>query len=130
MRLGTSTFILYIFLLTICLHAGCLTEESASDSATAHTPDGEQIIQSPAMNPKGEENPPSSVISGRGKIIYQDLEGGFFGVIGDDGRKFLPASLPEKYKVDGMQVMYTFRPQKDTVSFMMWGEPVEIISIE
>lgn len=130
MTSGTTVLILLIILLTICFQAGCLTIESANDSTTNTTTEGDQILQSPSIIPQGGENPASSDISGRGKVVYQDLEGGFFGVIGEDGRKFLPVSLPDKFKTDGMQVTYIFRPQQDTVSFMMWGEPVEIISIE
>lgn len=130
MTSGTNSFILCIILLIICFQTGCVTTESANGPGMNTTTDQEQEIQNPAMNPQEAENHSPADISGRGKVVFQDLEGGFYGVISEDGRKFLPASLPERFKTDGMQVTYTFRPQQDAVSFMMWGEPVEIISIE
>jgi heat shock protein HslJ len=75
------------------------------------------------------QKPGISQVTGNGIVIYEDIEGGFFGVISDEGRRFLPRALPEYLKVNGTAVSYEFRTEPDVVSSFMWGEPVEILSI-
>lgn len=70
-----------------------------------------------------------SDISGTGTVIYQNLEGGFYGVLADDGRRFLPNALPTEYRINGTRVYFIFRPVQDIVSISMWGESVDIISL-
>lgn len=69
-------------------------------------------------------------ISGRGTIEFVDLEGGFFGVVSDDGQKYDPVSLDLEFQEDGLRVSFTVREKKDTVGIHMWGKSVEIIKIE
>ncbi|MFH0966708.1 MAG: hypothetical protein V1862_03375, partial [Methanobacteriota archaeon] len=69
----------------------------------------------------------SSEITGTGTIIYQDFEGGFFGVISDDGHRYLPPDIPVDLQVNGTRVSFIFKPITDKVTFYMWGEQVEKI---
>jgi len=34
------------------------------------------------------------------------LEGGFHGIIGDDGDRFQPLNLPDGYRVDGLTIWF------------------------
>lgn len=74
----------------------------------------------------GEEK----VLQFNGKIVHVPIEGGFFGIVADDGRKFDPRNLPEAFRRDGTPVRVTARPLKGVVGFHMWGEIVEIERIE
>ncbi|MEA3488783.1 MAG: hypothetical protein U9R44_00370 [Candidatus Omnitrophota bacterium] len=47
----------------------------------------------------------------------------------DDGRKFDPINLPEKFKKDGLRVRGKLRPRDDLAGFHMWGQMVEIAEI-
>jgi len=64
-----------------------------------------------------------------GKVVYLSFEGGAYGIIDQQGRKFLPINMPNQLKKDGAQVICSIRPA-DTVSMFMWGEPVYINSFE
>lgn len=64
-----------------------------------------------------------------GTVVYQDLEGGFFGIITDTGDQLLPTNLPAQYEIDGLKISGTATPQTDMVSTRMWGTMVSVESV-
>jgi hypothetical protein len=64
-----------------------------------------------------------------GKVVFLSFEGGAYGIIDHNGRKYLPINMPNQLKKDGAQVVCSVRPA-DAVSVIMWGEPVYIYSFE
>jgi hypothetical protein len=76
-----------------------------------------------AANPKDKQ-----MITGT--VRYLHLEGGFYGLVGDNGEKYDPVNLPEEYKKDGLRVKFQVREKKDMVGIHMWGKIVEIVKIE
>ncbi len=70
------------------------------------------------------------VIEARGTVQYVDLEGGFYGIVGDDGQRFDPTNLSDEFKEDGLRVRFRARTRDDLMSIRMWGTLVEIVSIE
>jgi len=69
-------------------------------------------------------------IQGTGKIIYNDFEGGFYGIISDDGEKYDPINLPDEYKENEINVRFRLNILDNQTSTHMWGTIVEIIEIE
>ncbi len=63
----------------------------------------------------------------KGTVKYQELEGGFWSIIGDDGGQFAPIQMPEQLKLDGAKVLVK-ASEFEGVSMMMWGTPVVIHS--
>jgi len=61
-----------------------------------------------------------------GTITRVDLEGGFFGIVADDGKRYEPANLDAKYQRDGLRVAFEATPAGDTMSARMWGTPVNL----
>ena len=70
------------------------------------------------------------LFAGSGSITYIDLEGGFYGIVADDGERYLPLNLDEAWLVDGMNVSFAARVAEDAVTIQMWGAPIEIIAID
>jgi hypothetical protein len=65
-----------------------------------------------------------------GRVVYIDLEGGFWAIETDDGRKLRPnAPIPRGLLREEMRVRFSFQPVNE-VSFFMWGEPVFLIDIQ
>ena len=65
-----------------------------------------------------------------GTLVYQDLEGGFWGIVGDDKMQYEPVGeLPKAIQVDKSRVEAELEPA-DVISFKMWGQPVYIRSIK
>jgi len=71
-----------------------------------------------------------NLIQGSGKIQFNDFEGGFYGIVGDDGEYYDPINLPSDFKEDGILVNYTIKILEDQASYHQWGTMVEIIKIE
>ena len=129
------------FLLFCCFISGCMISDKKLNEQN-HTPTVAPPISPADTNsldqkihaPKSEKsrqqpNNTSTLISGTGKVVYQDLEGGVYTIIGEDGVQYLPSTLSSELKVNGTMVSYSFLPLHDTVSMYMVGRPVEIISI-
>lgn len=65
-----------------------------------------------------------------GTVTFKDLEGGFYGIAGDDGKNYLPLNLESQYRVDGMRVSFEYEEAKDVSTIQMWGTPIHITFIE
>lgn len=76
------------------------------------------------------QTPAADVISGTGTIKQFSMEGGFFGIVGDDGQNYDPQNLPEGLKVDGLKVRFQLKKSENQASFHMWGIIVDVVKIE
>ncbi|MCS7018610.1 MAG: hypothetical protein RMJ87_00710 [Cytophagales bacterium] len=63
----------------------------------------------------------------KGKITYQHLATGCWGVIDDGGRKWRIVNPPAELQKSGLEVHIEAQPVAETVSIFMWGTPVEVI---
>jgi heat shock protein HslJ len=72
---------------------------------------------------------PGNEITSEGTVQHIDLEGGFYGIVADDGTHYYPLNLPENYAKDGARITFTAR-QEDVATTTMWGIPVTILSID
>lgn len=70
-----------------------------------------------------------STIKISGKIVYQNLEGGFWGIEGDDGQQYRPVNLPKELQEKGKRVKLT-ATEVDEMSIFMWGIAVKIESVD
>jgi len=66
---------------------------------------------------------------GKGTVVYLDLEGGFYGIVADNGKRYDPINLPKEFQQDGLRVSFEAKIRDDLASFHMWGQLVEIIKI-
>ena len=74
---------------------------------------------------RGEET-----ASGTGTVKYVDLEGGFYGIVGDDDKQYDPMNLPQEFQRDGLRVRFQAKIRQDIASIHMWGKIIEITRIE
>lgn len=74
------------------------------------------------------------ILEGKGTIVYNDFEGGFYGIISDESyygyNKFNPNNLPSEFKQDGLRVKFKARVLWNAYSYHMWGIVVKILEIE
>lgn len=69
-------------------------------------------------------------IAVKGTVEHVELEGGFWGVMGDDGKRYDVVNLPKEFQKQGLRVKFVGRVRPGQVSIHMWGVIVEVISIE
>ncbi len=71
----------------------------------------------------------ATFVAANGTVTYIDLEGGFYGIFADDGRRYLPLGLDERYRADGMQITFAGKIARNTVTIQQWGTPLEILAV-
>lgn len=64
-----------------------------------------------------------------GTIQYVELEGGFFGIVTEEGAKYFPQYLAPDFKVDGLSVRVDAMLEEQVIGIQMWGVPIRILSI-
>ena len=72
----------------------------------------------------------SGDLESSGTVQYVDLEGGFYGIVTDDGHRWDPTNLSDEFKVDGLRVRVRATPATGRMGTHMWGTIVEIEEIE
>ena len=70
------------------------------------------------------------LIDTTGTVKYISLEGGFYGIITDNGKSLDPINLPKEFQVDGKRVFVKYHSKKEGADFHMWGVIIEIIEIK
>ena len=65
-----------------------------------------------------------------GTITYIELEGGFYGIIGDDSENYDPINLSQDFHEDGLRIWFQFILRDDQISIHQWGTLIEIVSVE
>ncbi|MDE2835192.1 MAG: hypothetical protein OXM02_11835 [Bacteroidota bacterium] len=72
----------------------------------------------------------TTAIRGVGTIVFNDFEGGFYGIVADGGQRYYAGTLEEDLRVDGLRVRFVLRELTGVMTTVMWGRPVEIITLE
>jgi len=67
-----------------------------------------------------------SMVHQTGTIRYIDIEGGFYGIIGSDGKNYEPVNLRPEFQLEGKEVTFTAEIHEEIESIYMWGTPVEV----
>jgi hypothetical protein len=83
------------------------------------------LLMSCPDNTTGEDE----ILSSVGTVTYLDFEGGFYGIVTDDQEHHDPINLDEKFKNEGERIFYSYKIRKDSLSFHMWGNIIEITNI-
>ena len=64
-----------------------------------------------------------------GIVVHRDLEGGFYAIDGDNGKRYDPINLPESFRKNGLRVKVTARRRTDVMSLHMYGSIIEVVNI-
>lgn len=62
----------------------------------------------------------------RGKVCFQNLGVGFWGIIDNKGNEWRPVNMPEQLKKEGARVEVR-AIEVEEMSMFMWGKSVRII---
>lgn len=64
----------------------------------------------------------------KGTVHHQDLSGGFWGIIDDQGGRWKPVKMPKKLQKEGLKVQVEAEEAKSVMSIFMWGTNITITS--
>lgn len=85
-----------------------------------------------ACSTTGDRGPlgPGDFVAGCGQIVWVDLEGGAWGMVADDGGKYLPLGLPASFQEDGLRVRFRGRISDYQIGYIGWGWYLDLLGIE
>lgn len=111
----------FIILISASFISACAaqTDQIASTQTDSH-----------AMHEPTASAPEQNQISATGTVRFQQMEGGFWGIVADDGRKFDPMDLDVEFQKEGLRVKFSAVPDNDRMSTHMWGMIVKLTQIE
>ncbi len=116
---------------SICLFlvamSGCTTPSPPAEVLPEPEPNGSDSVMPPPA--KRSAGPQADTFTLTGTIVWKALEGGFFAIHADDGKKYDPINLPDSMKKEGLRVSVTVRLKKGAMSFHMYGAIIEIVDI-
>ena len=69
-------------------------------------------------------------IRDQGTVVYRNLEGGFWGIVSVEGKKYLPMNFDPAFHKDGLHIKFKARKEKNVFTTTMWGTPIHIISVK
>ncbi len=111
-------------LLILLLLAGCKSQDPAPDNTR------EDPADAPTPNLDDADGvDPDGIVSAVGTVRFFPIEGGFFGIVAEDGSEYLPQNLAEEFQEDGLRVRFRARVLEDVMTIQMWGRPVELLDI-
>ena len=113
--------------LALLLVTACAASPNAVEPIKQAAP---AALEKPAMTEPAASTTSPARINTTGTVRFQDMEGGFWGIIADDGRKFDPMGLDAKFQKDGLRVRFEAAPDPDRMSTHMWGTIVRITRME
>jgi hypothetical protein len=114
-------------LLALSALSACAASPNAAAPASAAAP---ALLENPAMTQPSPPSSPHAGIRATGTVRYLDLEGGFWGIVADDGRKFDPMGLDARFQKEGLRVRFEATAETDMMSTRMWGTMVRLTKIE
>jgi len=89
----------------------------------------EPVAEKKGLDGNFNSDSPGGEMTFLAEVKWIPLEGGFYGLVARDGRRFLPANLPPEFRQDGLAVWVRGKPA-DVATIQMWGTPFEIHEIK
>jgi hypothetical protein len=78
---------------------------------------------------KGSGNDQKDIIHGTGKVMFSNLEGGFYYIADASGKNYDPLNLPPDFQQDNINVIYEAVLSENQESIHMVGEIIVIRDI-
>lgn len=63
-------------------------------------------------------------------VKHLDFEGGFYGLVSENGVRLLPRGLPKEYKIEGTILRVKGHFLTDMMTIQQWGKVFKIVEVE
>ena len=127
-----NVFITASLLSVTFMASGCQQQSDNAEQTTAAV-STTNVKLAKNNTPPPEELSKKDVEMGQwytGTLKYYNLEGGFFGFVGDNGERFLPLNLDKKYQQNGAKVRILGKENNDIMTIQQWGTPFTVQKVE
>jgi len=121
-----------LILSSVAAFVGCeYVTKPSKPAAEAEPNETEPNVPGPNVPPSTDIPAivPADTFEITGTVVYKSIEGGFFAIDADDGKKYDPIGLPGQFRKDGLKVKVTARLKRDVFSFHMYGSIIEVVNI-
>lgn len=71
----------------------------------------------------------ANMMTMKGQIVYQTMEGGFYSFIANDGSKYTPMQLPKTHQRHGLIVEIQAQELFDVMTTMQFGKVIKILKV-
>ena len=127
MSISTRT-IASIALLSVTLSA-CNAEQApqAEDTKNVNTQQQAKVSELKVVNDM--QNPKlkaSDEVTLKGQVLFQEMEGGFFGFIAENGNKYTPMGMNKEYLRHGLVIELTGTPLPNMMTITQFGEVIKV----
>lgn len=107
-----------------------VTQASTPELTETKTVNSQLDTPDNMMAKKPQISQPKGIVMKQGTVRYLNLEGGFWGIINDDGSHLLPQNLAKKYRKDGLRLSYKAQEVKGMMTIQQWGTLSTLSDIE
>ncbi|GAB2695751.1 hypothetical protein Q4574_19875 [Aliiglaciecola sp. 3_MG-2023] len=113
-------------LLSIAFFAGC----SGTDTADTGSPsdlDPKSNLELKEAKPSETSQEEPAMLTITGTIVHKGMEGGFFGLDANDGKKYMPRGINKALLKNGMVVQVKGYVLTDVLTFQQYGEVLKVV---
>lgn len=71
----------------------------------------------------------SKLLTLKGQVLFQEIEGGFFGFIDEKGNKYTPIGMDKKYLRHGLIIELSGQVLPDMITTTQFGETIKVKSV-
>lgn len=80
----------------------------------------------PKSDPLVQNGKPATIT---GQVVFRDKDGGFYGILTDNGAQLEPINLDGRFKTDGARVTIEGKLDSSRLGNHGWGNPVEVFEV-
>ncbi len=102
---------------------GCNTEQPTAEVEVKPTPAVKEDAKQDTQNPQEQQ-----MITVTGTIRFLPMEGGFYGLDGENGKKYMPQGIDKSMLKNGLVVEVTGTVLTDMLTFQQYGEVLKVKS--
>jgi len=122
-------------LMVVCItfFSGCSANSMRSESVPSAAPSVSNLNAPDRKDASATETKTSitaDVFEIIGTVAYVELEGGFYAIIAEDGKRYDPMNLPNSFRTDGLKVTVKAKLRPDAAGFHMYGPIIEVVDID
>lgn len=96
---------------------------------TAEDTNKETVINKPVPAKVTEVKVPKILPWQEATVRYMKLEGGFYGLITHDGKKYYPLNLAKEFQQHDALIRFRGKVNKEILTIQQWGTPFNITEI-